>query len=106
MRAPVSVEQRVAVTVWKLATTVEYRTLSALFGLGRSTIGEIVTETCGAIAKHLLSRFIKVPNGSQLRDIVDGFESMWGFPQAAGAKPKESTADYYNRKGWFCHIYI
>ena len=32
-----------AVTLWKLATNVEYRTLSELFGLGRSTVGEIVS---------------------------------------------------------------
>lgn len=29
-------------TVWKLATNIEYRTLSSLFGLGRSTVGKIV----------------------------------------------------------------
>ena len=48
MRSPVSVEVCVAVTIWKLATNIEYRTLSALFGLGRSTVGEIVVETCRA----------------------------------------------------------
>jgi len=32
MRSPVSVEERVAVTVWKLATNVEYRTLASVFG--------------------------------------------------------------------------
>ena len=29
-------------TVWRLATNVDYRTLSELFGLGKSTLGEIV----------------------------------------------------------------
>ena len=33
-RLPISVEKRVAVTLWKLATNVEYQTLSGLFGLG------------------------------------------------------------------------
>ena len=34
VREPVSVEERVAVTLWRLATNIEYRTLSSLFGLG------------------------------------------------------------------------
>ena len=36
MRSPVSVEERVAVDVWKLATNVECRTLLSVFELGRS----------------------------------------------------------------------
>ena len=40
-REPVSVEARVAVTVWRLATNVEYRTISELFGLGRSTVAVV-----------------------------------------------------------------
>ena len=41
-REPISVEVRVAVTVWRLPTNTEYCTISALFGLGLSTVGEIV----------------------------------------------------------------
>ena len=105
---PVSVEQRVAVTIWKLATTIEYHTLSVLFGLGRSTVGQIVIETCAAITNYLLPRFVKIPNGTQLKEIIDRFENLLGFPQAAGAidgshipniRPEESASDYYNRKG-------
>ena len=108
-----SVEERVAVTLWKLATNIEYRTLSSLFGLGRSTVGEIVVETCKALTNHLLSMHVHIPSGDKLRDIVDGFESDWGFPQAAGAidgshiaivRPTESASDYYNRKGYYSVI--
>ena len=54
LHQPVSVEERVAVTVWKLATNIEYRTLASLFGLGRPTVGKIVVETSHAISTHLL----------------------------------------------------
>lgn len=106
-------EKRVTVTVWKLATNVEYRTLSALFGIGRSTVGVSVVETCKAIVAHLLPRYVYVPRGEKLREIVDGFESCWGFPQAAGAidgthipiiRPDRSSSDYYNRKGYYSII--
>ena len=113
MRSPVSVEVRVAVTIWKLATNVEYRTLSAQFGLGRSTVSKIVVETCHAIASHLLPQYIQIPLGDRLKEIVEGFETCWGFPQAAGAidcshipiiRPDESASDYYNRKGYYSVI--
>ena len=102
-----------AVTLWKLATNVEYRTLSELFGLGRSTVGEIVIETCDAIAMHLLPQYVFIPQGDKLREIVEEFETYWGFPQAVGAidgshipiiRPDESASDYYNRKGYYSVI--
>ena len=112
-RIHVDVETRVAVTIWKLATNVEYRTLSALFGLGLSTVGAIVVETCEAIATNLLPRYVRIPQGDRLKEIVDGFETCWGFPQAVGAidgshipiiRPDESASDYYNRKGYYSII--
>ena len=102
-----------AVTVWKLATNIEYRTLSDLFGLGRSTIGRIVIETCKAISTHLFSEYVYIPRGEKLREIVNGFESDWGFPQAVGAidgshipivRPIECASDYYNRKNYYSVI--
>ena len=53
-RLAVTVEERVAITVWRVATNAEYRTLSALFGVGMSTICTIVLETCLAISKHIM----------------------------------------------------
>ena len=79
MRSPVSVEEWVAVTVRKLATNVEYRTLVSLFGLGRSTVGEIVMKTCEVVNTKLLSRYVYLPQESRLREVVDGFEILWGL---------------------------
>ena len=45
----ISVEKRVAVTLWCLATCSEYRTIAHLFGLARSTVCVIVHDTCKAI---------------------------------------------------------
>ena len=60
-RKAVPLQQRVAVTLWKLATNVEYRTLAQLMGIGRSTACEIVNSVCEAITCHLLSRYISIP---------------------------------------------
>ena len=48
-RRAISVEQRLAITLWCLATPCEYRTVSHLFGVARSTVCEIVQDTCRAI---------------------------------------------------------
>ena len=97
----------------KLATIVEYRTLSELFGLGKATVGRIVVETCQAISKYLLPKYVNIPQGNRLKEVVDGFELCWGFLQAAGAidgshipivLPQESASDYYNRKGYYSVI--
>ena len=46
LRNAISVEKRVVVTLWCLATPYEYRTIVHLFGIARSTVSEIVQETC------------------------------------------------------------
>ena len=113
MRKAVGVEERIAVTIWKLATTVEYQTLAALFGLGRSMVGKIVLETCQAIATKLFPRYVCIPQGNMLREVVDGFEKRWGFPQVAAAidgshipiiRPVDSASDYFNRKQFYSII--
>ena len=85
LRMPIGVEKRVVVTILKLATNVEYWTLSALFGLGHFTVCVIVVKTCTAIAKHLLPRYVNFSTGERLRDIVSMFETCWRFPQVARA---------------------
>ena len=58
LRETISLDQRVSVTIWKLATNVDYRTLSDLFGIGKSTVCEIVNETCWQIVLQLLPKFL------------------------------------------------
>lgn len=66
-------------------------------------------EFCRTICKVLLPKYIKFPEGDELKRVVDGFKHKYGFPQCVGAidgshipilSPQEYTADYYNRKGW------
>ena len=63
MRRPVSVERRVAVTLWILATPSECRSVSHLFGLARCTVCLIVHETCKAIIQKFKSVYINFPTG-------------------------------------------
>ena len=65
-------------------------------------------EVCCAIVKELLPKYIKVPFGSKLTSVLNGFAKR-GFPHCGGAidgthipieAPQDSPSDYYNRKGW------
>ena len=59
--------------------------------------------------------YIKIPSEHEMRRIVDGFETKWGFPKCLGAidgshipisAPTNSHTDYYNRKGWHSMIAV
>ena len=69
MRECVPVEQRVALTLWRLATNADYRSISQLFGLGRSTACEIFHKCCSIIAEKLLPCFVQIPLGEEFRRI-------------------------------------
>ena len=65
------------------------------------------------ITTRLLPQYVKIPQEEKLKEIVEGFETLWGFPQAAGAidgshipiiRHDESASDYYNRKGYYSVI--
>ena len=110
LRRPLSVEQRVAVALWCLATPTEYRTIPHLFGIARSTVCEIVHETCQCILDVLMKPCIQFPTGDKLSQVVDEFKRKWAVPQCFGAidgshvpisAPSNLHTDYYNRKGWY-----
>ena len=109
MRRAVPTDVRVALTLWFLATGADYRTISHLFGVSKSTVCLAAKDVCSAIVKSLLPHYTRFLTGTALREIVDGFKSNLGFPQCVGAvdgshiptiSPQECPADYYNRKGW------
>ena len=107
LRSPIPVDQRIAVTLWRLGTNVEYRTISHLFGVGLSTVCCIVHQVCNAIVRILGPRYIRMPLGENVQVVVDGFFKQWQIPQCAGTidgthipiiAPKDHPLDYWNRK--------
>ena len=66
MRRSIPPDQRIAITLWKLATNIDYRTLAELFGVGKSTVCTIFLETINFIGMHLKSRHIALPRGQRL----------------------------------------
>ncbi|KAL8187256.1 UNVERIFIED_CONTAM: hypothetical protein K2H54_041403 [Gekko kuhli] len=85
MRAPVSVERRVAVALWWMASTMSYRTVAHQFGLARSTVAGIVVEVTRAITEALLDRVV------YLRDPDKGFASDMVFKPPTHLKCEART---------------
>ena len=81
MRKAIPVEQRVALTLWFLATGTDFHTIGHLFGMSRSTVCVITKQVCNALVSILLPR---IPSEDGLKKVVDGFKHKFGFPQCAG----------------------
>ncbi|CAM4428060.1 unnamed protein product [Caretta caretta] len=106
MRAALTVEKRVAIALWKLATPDSYRSVGNQFGVGKSTVGAAVMQVAHAIKDLLISRVVTLGN---VQVIVDGFAAM-GFPNCCEAidgthipilAPEHQAGEYINRKGYF-----
>ena len=110
LRKCISTERRVAITVWVLAKTSEFRSVTHLFGIARNTVSVIVKETCLAIIEKLLPLYVQFPSGDGLKKVTDGLRDKWGVPQCIGSidrshipvtPPCNNHTDYYNWKGWY-----
>nr|XP_048685785.1 uncharacterized protein LOC125626624 [Caretta caretta]XP_048685786.1 uncharacterized protein LOC125626624 [Caretta caretta] len=109
MRAALTVEKRVAITLWKLAMPDSYRSVRNRFGVGKSTVGAAVLQVANAIIDQLLSRVVTLGN---VQTIVDGFSAL-GFPNCGGAidgthipilAPEHRGSQYTNHKGYFSMV--
>lgn len=58
MRSPVSVQKKVALTLYYLADEGRLRKTANAFGLSRSAVSVIIRKVCRAITVHLGPRYI------------------------------------------------
>ncbi|KAK0149420.1 NADH dehydrogenase [ubiquinone] iron-sulfur protein 8, mitochondrial [Merluccius polli] len=83
--APVSVAERLAVTLRYLATGMSQQALAASYKLGTATVSCIVREVCAAIWTALEDEFVAFPQGEQWEGIRREFWEMWNYPNCIGA---------------------
>ena len=79
MHDVLSMELQVAVALYCLAGTSEYRTIGNLFGIAKSTVCECVQRVCSVIVDKLFSTYVKFPEGEALNEVIDGYR-IFGFP--------------------------
>ena len=107
MRSPVSVEERVAVALWRLATGDSFKSCGLQFGIGMSTAKTICAEFELCLLR-LKDQFIKFPlRRQELQELMDEFEEEYRIPQIVGAidgchieinSLPDIYEDYFNRK--------
>lgn len=110
-RHAVPLRKRVAISLYSLASSGELRTVANLFGVGKTTVAEILHEFCAFVCVKLRDKWIRYPSTPQeIQAAVDDFRNDWGFPQCIGAidgchievsPPKEHAVDYRNYKGFY-----
>ena len=64
MRSSIPIQRRLAITLYFLASTAEYRTIANLFGVSQSFVCTCVKDVCRAIT-NCLSKVISFPQGDQ-----------------------------------------
>ena len=106
----VSVERRVAMTLYFLGHGINYRTVANQFGVAVPTVCRIVHETTKAIVDSLAPEYIKFPESDA--EYLAAMATFQGkpIPNCIGAidgshirilRPTECGTDFYNRKGYY-----
>lgn len=85
-RQGISAEQKLIVTLRYLATGDSQASQSFSFQLGRSTVGKIIKQTCGALWNRLQEKYMKFPSTvDEWKQITDSYFDEWNFPHVIGA---------------------
>ncbi|KAM9785572.1 uncharacterized protein ACB057_013934 [Neosynchiropus ocellatus] len=109
-RQATTVELRVAICLWRLATNLTIHTISNLFGVGLSSVCVFTQQVISAINQDLKAEYLHSPSDAEFRDIVGGFRDRWGFPQCVGVAggtrvnilaPSRHSHEYCNAKGTY-----
>ena len=108
-RKAVPAAKRLAITLYYLGSTAEYRTVANLFGVSNAFVCLCIKEVSKAIFGKIKKRFLCIPKGDDLMNVMNLYKERWGFPICAGAidgthiaiqAPAENHADYVNRKSY------
>ena len=109
LRKAISSQKRIAITLYFIGSTAEYRTIANLFGVSKSFVCQCIKDVSEVIVTKLMTVFLSIPKGDELLDIMKEYKEKWGFPCCAGAidgthvpikAPIENHTDYVNRKSY------
>ncbi|XP_051963804.1 uncharacterized protein LOC127630384 isoform X1 [Xyrauchen texanus] len=113
VRAPVPLQMRVAIVLYKLASCAEYRVVANQFGVHKSTVKKFVYLFCKGMVSSVIHDFIKVPTEEEARAIALRFEQTHHIPQIMGCidrthipvlPPSDGYRDFVNREGWPSYV--
>ena len=112
-RAPVSPEERLAVTLRYMASGMEFAALAPTYRLGETTCREIVYDTCRAIIEVLGPQYLPPPTADTWKASESGFRNRWEFPNCVAAldgkqvvmeAPANTGSAYFTYKRQFAMV--
>ena len=83
-RAPIGVEKKVVVTLFKLMHGVSIPLVADKAALGKSTVHDILRLVCGAISNHF-GHLVAWPVGRRLMRVASAYQAKQWFPNCIGA---------------------
>ncbi|CAN9513513.1 unnamed protein product [Ophioblennius macclurei] len=113
VRAPIPLQMRVAIALYKLSTCAEYRLIAARFGVHKSTVKKFVYSFCKGVVACVIRGLIRAPDAEEARGIARRFEQKFGIPQVVGCidgthvpvlPPRDGYKDFMNRGGWPSYV--
>lgn len=93
-----------------LSQGVSHQFLAWSFKIGKSTVRQIILETCDVIWDTLYPIYVKPPTENDYKRIAKEFETLWQMPNCLGAVdgkhinvqcPPQSGTTYFNYKKQF-----
>lgn len=61
------------------------KSIALSFRIGKSTMNEIVSETCKVLTSVLKPLYMALPNKQKWLEIAADYERMWNFPNCLGS---------------------
>ncbi|XP_021709704.1 putative nuclease HARBI1 [Aedes aegypti] len=108
-KEPITPCERLIIALRFLATGSLFTTLGFSFRMGRSTVADIVKETCKALWEVLQPIYMPTPTEQMFRSVAGEYWTKWNFPNCIGSIdgkhirmrcPAGSGSMYYNYKGY------
>jgi hypothetical protein len=110
LRPTIPSEHRLAVFLYHIAHGNGYTSITDLFGVGKSTVSNIIGDVSKAIVQHLSAQYVRFPNVDEAMRSMEFWREKSGIPGVVGCldgshipiiQPAHSGSAYCNRKGYY-----
>ena len=86
LRISVPVDKVVCCALYLIGSSAEIRTVSNLFGIGKSTASEILHNSCNIMIELFFYRLIKSPvTSEEIKETTDGFLKKYDYSMCVGS---------------------